>query len=351
MEHVSTIGVDIAKSVIQVHGATATGRVVFRKRLNRKDFLPFMANLRPALVGMEACSGAHHWGRELVKLGHDVKLMPAQYVKPYVKTNKNDMADAEGCAEAVTRPTMRFVPVKTEAQQELCMVHRVRERLIKERTALANEIRGFWVELGVVFPQGVDRLLEHVTKALSEHEERLSGGFRAMMERLCGEFSRKDEEIEHYDRLLEEQSRVNEDCQRLMSIPGIGVVTATAIVATVGSMSVFSNGRQFAAYLGLVPRQHSSGGKDRLGGISKRGDGYLRKLLVQGAQAVLRHAQTGSDRRSEWLRELIARRGRCRAAVALANKNARIVWALLTRGDQFRRMPSLNLEATEAAVA
>jgi transposase len=336
MENLSTIGIDIAKSVIQVHGASKSGRRLFSKKVNRSEFLPFMANLKPCLVGMEACGGSHHWGRELSKLGHEVKLMPPQHVKPYVKTNKNDAADAEACAEAVTRPTMRFVPVKSEAQQELAMLHRVRERLIKERTALANQIRGFFTELGMVFPQGINRLQSRVTEALKKHDERLSGMFRTMMNQLLEEFTCKETEIERYEKMLEEQSRSDEQCKRLMTIPGVGVITATAIVSTIGSMNPFSNGRHFAAFLGLVPRQHSSGGKDRLGGISKRGDGYLRKLLVQGAHAVLRHSKKLKGSRGQWLNNLILNRGRCRAAVALANKNARIIWALLTRGENYR---------------
>lgn len=336
MENLSTLGIDIAKSVIQVHGASESGRRLFSKKVNRSEFLAFMAKLKPCVVGMEACGGSHHWGRELAKRGHEVKLMPPQHVKPYVKTNKNDAADAEACAEAVTRPTMRFVPVKSEAQQALAMLHRVRERLIKERTALANQIRGFFTELGVVFPQGINRLQSRVAEALEKHHERLPGTFRTMMHQLMEEFTSKEDEIARYEQMLEEQSRSNEQCKRLMTIPGVGVITATAIVSTIGSMNPFSNGRHFAAFLGLVPRQHSSGGKDRLGGISKRGDGYLRKLLVQGAHAVLQHAKKLKGARGQWLNNLILRRGRCRAAVALANKNARIIWALLTRGENYR---------------
>ena len=216
------------------------------------------------------------------------------------------------------------------------MLHRVRERLIKERTALANQIRGFFTEFGVVFPQGINRLQSRVAEALEKHHERLPGTFRTMMHQLMEEFTSKEDEIARYEQMLVEQSRSNEQCKRLMTIPGVGVITATAIVSTIGSMNPFSNGRHFAAFLGLVPRQHSSGGKDRLGGISKRGDGYLRKLLVQGAHAVLRHAKKLKGPRGQWLNNLILRRGRCRAAVALANKNARIIWALLTRGENYR---------------
>lgn len=347
MENVTTIGIDTAKSVFQIHGSNSRGRRIFTKKVHRREFLAFMAKLRPCLVGMEACAGSHHWGRELEKLGHQVKLMAPQHVKPYVKTNKNDVADAEACAEAVTRPTMRFVAIKTVVQQEMMMLHRIRERLVKERTGLANQIRGFWTEHGIVFPQGVTRLLWHVAQATMEHQESLSSSFLAMMQQLVEEFSSKDKEIDRYSKMIEEQSRSNEQCKLLLSIPGVGSITATAIVGMVGNMRVFSNGRQFAAFLGLTPRQHSSGGKDRLGGITKRGDGYLRKLLVQGAHAVLRHRANSKDPRVKWLDELIKRRGTCRSAVALANKNARVAWALLTRGERYTRKAASEREEAE----
>jgi transposase len=335
MKEISTIGIDIAKNNFRLVGMNAVGKVVVRKWLKRDEVLEFMSNQKPSLVGMEACAGANYWAREFQKIGHVVKLMPPQYVKPYVKTNKNDTNDAEACAEAVTRPTMRFAAVKSESQQVLAQLHRARERLVCQRTALGNEIRGFLGEFGIVVPKGMDKLRGRVFEMLERHKERIATATAEMIIHLCAELKRFDEEIEFYEAKIVGAHEVLPESQRLDTIPGIGKITATAIVATFSGIDQFKNGRHFAAFLGLVPGQHSTGGKSRLGGISKRGDVYIRKLLVQGAQSVLKYAKGKDDRYSVWVQTLCDRRGWCRAAVAVANKNARIAWAVLARGEEF----------------
>jgi transposase len=335
MENISIIGIDIAKHSFSVCCGSASGRVIKRKRLYREGVLDFFRNQTPCIIGMEACAGSHYWGRELQKMGHTVKLMPPQYVKPYVKTNKNDDKDAEACFEAVTRPTMRFVEVKTERQQELGQIHRVRERLIAERTALCNEARGFLHEFGIVMPKGAKTLRRQVTKALEEHEEKLLPLTKEIINRMMDELKRLEEEVEFYEGKIKEIHKSLPDSQTLDTIGGIGVITSTAIIATVSNMNQFKCGRQFSAFIGLTPKQRTTGGKTQLGRISKHGDGYIRKLLVQGAHAELRHVKDKTDRRSMWLKGLVERRGIRKAAVALANKNARIAWALLSRGGKY----------------
>lgn len=335
MKEISTIGIDLAKLNFRVVGMNRAGKVIEKKWLSRGELLAYMSEVKPCLVGMEACAGAHYWAREFTKLGHTVKLMAPQYVKPYVKTNKNDTNDAEACAEAVTRPTMRFVAIKSEGQQVLGQWHRVRERLVGSRTALGNEIRGLLGEFGIVLPQGISKLRARVQEKLEEHQERLSPLTIEMVKRLCEELTRLEAEIELYEEKIKAEHKRHPESQRLDSIPGVGEITATAMVAAFSGVEQFNNGRSFAAFLGLVPGQHSTGGKSRLGRISKRGDVYIRKLLVQGAQSVLMHAEGKTDRYSVWVQELCKRRGWCRAAVAIANKNARIAWALLARGGEF----------------
>ncbi len=334
MKDISTIGIDIAKKRFRVVGMTKAGRVVLRKWLDRGEVINFMANLQPCLVGMEACAGAHYWAREIQKFGHVVKLMPPQYVKPYVKTNKNDDNDAEACAEAVTRPTMRFVTVKNEKQQSLMQLHRVRMRVVRARTSLGNEIRGFLGEFGIISPKNIDKLRRQVYEALIKYEERLSGETQEMINRLCEELRRIEDELEFYEEKLKCAHTASPESQRLTTIPGIGKVTATALVGST-SIGQFRNGRHFAAFLGLVPRQHSTGGVSRLGGISKRGDAYLRQLLILGAHAVLRASKGKSDRYNLWVQALYERRGWCKTAVAIANKNARIAWKVLAEGKRF----------------
>src|SRR5262247_229963 len=334
--NVSTVGIDLAKKVFHLVGTDTTGRIVWRKRLTRHALVPFLAQLPPVTIGMEACGGAHYWARQLRHQGHQVKLMVPQFVKPYVKSNKNDMRDAEAIAEAVTRPTMRFVPSKHVAQQDIQALHRVRERLIGERTALVNEVHGLLHEYGIVIPKGVAKFRQAVVGKLEAEKDKLTPLSQEMFWKLVEEFVALEKQLAYYQEKLEALATTHPECQRLMTIPGIGPLSATALVAAVSDASAFKNGRQFAAWLGLVPRQYSTGGRERLLGISKRGDSYLRKLLIHGARATLRWVGRKTDRRSQWMRQLVERRGHNRTAVAVANKNARIVWALLTSHQAYQ---------------
>jgi transposase len=337
MERITVVGVDLAKNVFEVTGRNGEGRTVMQRSLRREKFREFISQLPSTVIGMEACGGAHHWGRLFREMGHEIRLVSPQFVKPYVKSNKNDRADSEAICEAITRPHMRFVAVKSLEQQDVLSVHRVRERLIKNRTALCNEIRGLLAEYGLVVAQGVSGLRRTLPRLLEEAENGLTDRIRKLIADLWEELQELEERIARYDTQIEIEVRGSEVCQRLLKIPGVGPMTASAIVASIGNPNVFKNGREFSASLGLVPRQHSSGGKERLLGISKRGDTYLRKLLVHGARAVLRHLGSKEDSRSVWLRKLETRRGHNRACVALANKNARILWVLMARGEAYRK--------------
>jgi transposase len=330
-----TIGLDLAKTVFQVHGVDAAGNVVVTKQLRRGQVLGFFEKLLPCVVGMEACATAHHWARELTKLGHTVRLMPASYVKAYVKRNKNDAADAAAICEAVTRPSMSFVAIKTADQQASLMLHRTRDLLVRQRTQLINAIRGHLAELGMVAAQGCHGVKELIAIVTDERSDRLPGPMRDALRSLVAQLSALQEQVGVLEKRIHVQHRSNEESQRLEGIPGIGVIGATAIVATVTDPAAFKSGRKFAAWIGLVPRQNSSGGKERLGGISKQGDRYLRRLLIVGALAVLRHARAHPDKHP-WLMQLLARRPAKVAAVALANKMARIAWAVLARGETYR---------------
>ena len=334
-QNITTVGIDLAKKIFHLVGTDTTGKIVWRKQLTRHALLPFMAQLPPVTIGLEACGGAHYWARQLRQQGHTVKLMAPQFVKPYVKSNKNDMRDAEAIAEAVTRPTMRFVPLKDIAQQDVQALHRVRERLIGERTALINEVHGLMHEYGIVLPKGVTKFRQAVVEKLESEKAKLTALSQEMFWKLVEEFVALEEQLTYYQGQLDTLAVTHPECQRLMTVPGIGPVTATALVAAVGEVGVFKNGRQFAAGFGLVPKQHSTGGQSHLLGISKRGDSYLRKLLIHGARATLRWVKLHTDNRSQWIRGLLARRGWNRTAVAVANKNARIVWALLSRGGVY----------------
>lgn len=335
MEKVTTIGLDIAKSVFQVHGIDAGGEVVVRRRLTRSRVLAFFEKLPRCLVGIEACNTSHHWARELLALGHDVRLMPAQYVKPYVKRGKNDAADAEAICEAVTRPTMRFVAVKSSEQQSVMMLHRVRLMLSRQRTQLSNAMRAHMSEFGVVAPVG--RLgLERLLAVVEDHEDhRIPADARICLEMLIAQIVVVKEQILENDRRIRASARETEVGRRLMEIPGVGPLLASAFVASVADPGIFRTGRDLAAWIGLVPKQNSSGGKERLGGISRAGNRYLRQMLVVGAMAVIRHAERHGTRRP-WLIQLLARRATKVAAVALANKTARMVWALMTSGERYR---------------
>ena len=332
---ITTIGIDLAKAVFQIHGVNECGKVAVRKQLKRAEMSSYFANLEPCLIGMEACGSGHHWARKLEGYGHTVKLMAPQFVKPYVKTNKNDMADAEAICEAVSRPNMRFVAMKTVEQQAILSVHRARQGFVKARTAQGNQIRGLLSEFGIVIPQGIRSIMKQVPEILEDGENGLPGTMRNLLERLTENLKEMDRQAKELEVQIQLWHRENEASRKLAEIPGLGPITASAIVATVGDAREFKNGRQLAAWMGLVPRQHSSGGKQNLLGISKRGDTYLRTLMIHGARAVIRFAENKAEPES-WLRKLMARRNKNVSAVALANKNARIVWALLANDRTFR---------------
>jgi transposase len=332
---ITTIGLDLAKSVFQVHAVDAAGRVITAKALRRGQVLAFFAKLQPCLVGMEASATAHHWARELARLGHDVRLMPPAYVKPYVRRSKNDAADAAAICEAVTRPSMRFVAVKTVEQQALLMAHRSRDLLIRQRTQALNALRGHLAELGLVAARGREGVASLIAIVEADGDEALPAAVRAALMPLVGQLAGLQRQIDELDAVLNEQRRANAASRRLETIPGVGVIAATAIAATVADPAAFGSGRDFAAWIGLVPRQNSSGGKARLGSISKQGNRYLRKLLVVGAASVLRQARRHPERHP-WLIQLLQRRPAKVAIVALANKMARIAWAVLARGESYR---------------
>jgi transposase len=331
----TTIGLDIAKNSFQIHGVAASGRAVLRKQLRRGKVLEFFANLPACLIGMEASSGAHHWARELTKLGHEVRLMPPQYVKPYVKTNKHDPADAEGCCEAVQRPNMRFVPVKSETQQALLMLHRIRDRLMTERTGSINAIRGHMSEFGIVAAKRTAGMKE-LLAIIADLDDRLPPLARELLVLAVAHLRNVEGKIAELDARVRSLARDHVTCRRLSEAPGIGPVIATAMVATVGDARSFDSGRQLAAWLGLTPRQHSTGGKERLLGISKRGDGYLRRQLMHGARSIVRLARGRAGKLWTWINGLLARRPFNTVVAALANKLARMLWALLSRGETYR---------------
>lgn len=331
---ITTIGIDLAKTVFQIHGADARGKAVLRKKLRREQVAEFFANLPACLIGMEACGSAHHWARKLQGLGHTVRLIAPQFVKPYVKSNKNDVADAEAICEAVTRPTMRFVPLKSVEQQAVLSLHRARQGFVKARTAQANQIRGLLAEYGLVVPQGIAYITQRVPAMIEDATNDLPGVFRHLIERLLEHLKLLDRQVAEMEVQINAWHRDNEVSRRLEQIPGIGPITASALAGTVGDATNFDNGRQFAAWLGLVPRQHSTGGKSTLLGMSKRGDAYLRTLLIHGARSVIYRAkQKNAD---NWLVTLVTRRNANIAAVAQANKTARIVWALLVHDRRFQ---------------
>jgi transposase len=331
----TTIGIDLAKSVFQLHGVDVHGKALLRKQLKRSQMASFFANLEPCLIGMEACGSAHYWARKLQALGHTVKLMAPQFVKPYVKTNKHDAADAEAICEAVLRPNMRFVPIKEVEQQAVLALHRARQGMVKARTAQANQIRGLLSEFGLTVPQGITHLHQRVPALLDEVREELPGVFRELVQRLLTHLKELDRQVGELEVQIQLWHRTNALSRKLEAIPGIGPLTASALAASIGDARNFVSGRQLAAWLGLVPKQHSSGGKTNLQGISKRGDPYLRTLLIHGARAVILRAERNLNEDS-WLRRLIGRCHKNVAAVALANKTARIVWALLVKDKEFR---------------
>lgn len=334
-----TIGLDLAKHVFQVHGVDATGKVTVRKKLRRSEVLEFFKGLPRSLVGIEACGTAHHWGRELTALGHDVRLMPAGYVKPYVKRGKNDAVDAEAICEAVTRPTMRFVEIKSAEQQSGLMLHRTRELLVRQRTALINSLRGQLAEFGLIAPKGVWSIPDLHALAQGATPAVLPDAVRGCVELIMGQIDDLQTRIQAIEKAIRVKHRASEVSLRLQTIPGIGVITASAITATIGDIKAFKSGRHLAAWIGLVPRQSGSGGKVHMGKISKKGDAYLRKLLVLGATAVIRYCRNKPEF-ATWINALLQRRPARVVTIAVANKMARIAWAVMSRGETFRQAAS-----------
>jgi len=333
---IHTIGIDLGKTIFHLVGLNQRGEVVERKKFSRAQLLRFTANRKVHLIGMEACGGAHFLGRALREQGHEVRLIPAQYVKPFVKTNKNDFIDAEAIAEAVGRPTMRFVPIKSDDQLDLQSLHRVRERWVMRRTAVVNQIRGLLLERGITVPKGRRHLDAALPEILEDAAGKLSAALRLLLKQLNLELEQLAARLEEAETLIELTARNSEACRRLDAIPGIGPVTATALIAAIGNGAAFRKGREFAAWVGLVPREHSTGGRQKLLGISKRGNTYLRKLFVQCARAVLQQRSKQSAGLSAWLGQLTVRAHRNVVCVALANKLARIAWAVLATGQAYR---------------
>lgn len=335
MSHLKVLGIDLAKNVFQVHGATAQGKKLFSKRLSRGELMEFVTNLQPCLIGIEACGGAHYWARTFEAMGHTVKMMAPQFVKPYVKSNKNDRNDAAAIAEAVTRPDMKFVGIKTIEHQNMLLLHRARALVMKQRTAQVNQIRGLLAEYGIIIPKNIQQL-NHLPTILEKNKHKLNDVALGFFERLNTWYKTLNAEVKKYDKEIEIISKKDPMCKALIEMRGVGPISASAAVATIGNANAFNNGRELAAWLGLVPKQHSSGNTIRLGRISKRGDRYLRTLLVHGARSVIKTCGDKKDTLSLWLQDKREKCGYNKSAVALANKNARIIWAILKTGECYR---------------
>lgn len=338
MTKVTLLGIDIAKEIFQLHGIDASGKAVLKKKLKRAELLRFIAQMEPCTIIMETCGGSHYWAREFMKLGHEAKLISPQYVKPFVRGNKNDRNDAEAIVEAASRPRTRFVPINDEAEQDMRSIHRIRSRLVSERTALINEIRGLLYEYGVFHPKGVRKIESFLAAVSGDTEDKIQ--LTSLMRELCidiyEELTEINKRIEKCDHKLEAIANTNPICLKLQTIPGVGVLTATILLTVLSNPKLFKNGRHFAAYLGLVPRQHSSGGKDKLLGISKRGDTYIRSLMIHGGRSVVKYAPKKNDKRSLWICKLQERAGYNCTAVAVANRNARIAFSLVSNEMEYK---------------
>ncbi|ADZ43876.1 putative transposase for IS1667 [Yersinia enterocolitica subsp. palearctica 105.5R(r)] len=337
---VSTLGIDLAKNVFQLHGVGCNGQTVLKKKLTRDKFLPFLMQLEPCLIGMEACASSHHFARVLRQYGHEVKLIPPQYVKPYVKTNKTDAADAEAICEAVARPNMRFVQIKTAEQQAILVLHTERNILIRERTACANSMRAILAEFGIIMPRTLSQLYKKIPEILEEYDNELSPFVRCSVARQLEHLQGVEDQITLIEQELSRWAKTQPACQRVMKVPGVGLMTATYLVASVGNGQQFHSAKQFAAWLGLVPREFSSGGKQRLGRISKRGDRYFRYLLVHGARAVAAVIERHKDN-MPWLYRLLNKKAYNVAVVAQANKTARILWSMLVHHTEYRTLSAV----------
>lgn len=337
MKNIKVLGVDLAKNVFQLHGTDAKGKCILRKRLSRSKFMEFIAKQPPCIIGIEASGGSHYWARYCRQYNHEVRMMSPQFVKPYVKSNKNDQNDAEGITEACTRPSMKFVPIKTIEQQDILIIHRARELNVKQRTSQANQIRGFLNEYGVVIPKGISKI-KQLTSIVDENKDKLTPISIDLIMHLYEQFQRLDTQIKKYDYQITLLAEQNYMCQEIQKMKGIGPLTASAMVATIGDPKVFKKGREVSAWLGLTPKQYSSGEKIVLGGISKRGDNYMRKLLIQGARAAVRvcDSKKKKDKLSCWITDKKERCGFNKAAVALANKNVRMIWAIMLTGECYR---------------
>lgn len=339
--NITALGIDLAKNVFQLHGADQRGKKVLSKRLTREKFVEYMSNLKACVIGIEACGSAHYWARLFTSWGHTVKIMAPQFVKPYIRGSKNDVNDARGIAEAMTRPDMKFVPIKTIEQQEILLFHRARELAVKQKVAQANQIRGLLAEFGVIIPKGISHL-DGMTKILEDNADKLTARSSQIFVRLHNQFKTFVEQVDHYDKEIEKLTKQDPLCKAIMEIEGVGPLTASAITATIGDAKSFKNGREVAAWLGLVPKQNSSGNKVRLGGITKRGDRYVRKLLINGGRTVVKNCENKTDSRNKWIADKKLRSGYNKASVAVANKNARIIWAILKTGECYRKAESVQ---------
>lgn len=337
--NINILGVDIAKNIFQLHGIDKKGNIILRKRLSREKLNQYIANIPLCTIAMEACGGTNHWARKFSTFGHDVKIISPQFVKPFVKSNKTDCNDAEAICEAASRPTMRFVSGKTIEQEDMQALHRIRSRLVQERTAIANQIRGLLMEYGVVIPQGIGNINKYIPAILEDAENELSTISRRFLADLAEQLNERTKKIEEYENQLQAFFNQNEVCKKIVQLEGVGVLTATALISYLGDIKVFKNGSHLAAYLGLVPKQYSSGNKQMMQGISKRGNVYLRTLLIHGARAAIQAAvvHKKNDVKSIWMRALVERKGKNKAAVALAHKNVRTIWSMLTFNTEYTK--------------